>query len=85
MRTTLTIEPDVARRLKARMAAQKLTLKDAVNQALRTGLSAEPAPAKVQFRVEPHAFAFKAGIDRDKLNQLADELEVEEFARKRRS
>ena len=85
MRTTLTLEPDVARKLKKRMAARKLTLKDAVNQALRAGLEIEPDRRRVTFRVEPHSFGFKPGIDLDKLNQLADELEAEEFARKLRA
>lgn len=82
MRTTLTIEADVALKLKRRMAARKLSLKEAVNQALRAGLEADEAPARARFRVEPHDFRFKAGIDPDKLNQLTDELEAEEFARK---
>lgn len=37
-----------------------------------------PAP----FPVEPHDFGFRAGVDLDRLNQLADELEAEESARK---
>ena len=28
------------------------------------------------FKVEPHAFHFKPGVDADRLNQLADELET---------
>jgi hypothetical protein len=84
MRTTLTLEPDVARKLKKTMAAKGITLKDAVNQALRAGLDAGEAPARDRFQVEPHSFGFKPGIDLDKLNQLADELEAEEFARKQR-
>ena len=82
MRTTLTLEPDIALKLKKKMAAKKLSLKDAVNQALRIGLDAEEAQGRVRFRVEPHACGFKAGIDLDKLNQLADELEADEFSRK---
>jgi hypothetical protein len=82
MRTTLTLEPDVALKLKKRMAARNLTLKEAVNQALRAGLAADEAPAHVRFKVEPHDFRFKAGIDLDKLNQLTDELEAEESSRK---
>ena len=81
MRTTLTLEPDVALKLKKKMASGKVSLKDAVNQALRLGLEAGKAQARVRFRVEPHAFGFKAGIDLDKLNQLTDELEAEEFSR----
>ena len=84
MRTTLTLEPDVVLKLKKRMAARNLTLKEAVNQALRAGLAADEASARVRFKVEPHDFRFKAGIDLDKLNQLADELEAEEFSRKLR-
>jgi hypothetical protein len=82
MRTTLTLEPDVALKLRKTMAARKLSLKDAVNQALRAGLEAVETQARVRFRVEPHALGFKAGIDLDKLNQLTDELEAEEFSRK---
>ena len=63
------------------MANKKLSLKDAVNQALRAGLQVDAAAA-VRFRAEPHAFGFKPGIDRDKLNQLADEFEAEDFLEK---
>ena len=82
VRTTLTLEPDVALKLKRKMAQKKLSLKDAVNQALRIGLAAEEAPARKPFRVEPHDFGFMPGIDLDKLGQLADQLEDEEIARK---
>ena len=34
------------------------------------------------FKVEPHAFAFKTGVDADRLSQLVDEFEAEEFSRK---
>ncbi len=77
MRTTLTIEPDVARRLKARMREEKLPLKKVVNDALRAGLSKTSRKPDAKFAVEPHSCQFKAGIDLDKLNQLVDELEAE--------
>lgn len=77
MRTTLTIDPDVAQRLKARMAEQKLSLKQVVNEALRAGLASSRPGRDVQFRAKPHPCQFKAGIDLDKLNQLVDELEAE--------
>lgn len=82
MRTTLTLEPDVALKLKRTMAARKLTLKAAVNQALRAGLAVENETPREPYRVEPHDFGFKAGIDLDKLGQLADELEDAELVRK---
>ena len=84
MRTTLTLEPDVALKLKRKMAAKKLTLKSAVNQALRIGLAAEDAPPRKPFKVEPHDFGFLPGIDLDKLGQLDDRLEDERIARKLR-
>lgn len=77
MRTTLTLDPDVARRLKARMTEKKLSLKRAVNDALRAGLASLAREPKMRFSVEPHSCQFKPGIDPDKLNQLVDELEAE--------
>ena len=83
MRTTLTLEPDVARQLRQQMAEKKLPLKRIVNDALRVGLSQTSKSEKAtRFTVEPHSFGFKPGIDRDKLGQLLDELEGEEFLRK---
>lgn len=59
-------------------------MKAVVNDALRRGLGIDrqggPLPP---FVVEPHSFGFKSGIDRDRMNQLVDELEVEEYFRKR--
>jgi hypothetical protein len=80
MRTTLTLEPDVALKLKRKMAEQKLTLKDAVNQALRVGLAAKDAP-RVPFKVIPFDLGFLPGIDQDKLGQLDDRMESERIAR----
>jgi hypothetical protein len=82
MRTTLTLEPDVALKIKKRMAERKLTLKDAINQTLRAGLDATEAQRSAPFKVEPYAFKFKPGIDPNKLNQLLDELDAEEFIHK---
>jgi hypothetical protein len=82
MRTTLTLDPDVAQNLKKKIENENLSLKEAVNQALRAGLKLSQTQEEVSFKVEPHACGFRAGIDQDKLNQLVDELEVEEAARK---
>jgi hypothetical protein len=82
MRTTLTIEPDVAQQIRRRMARRKSTLKQVVNEALRAGLSATEKEHNVRFRVEPHSFQFKPGIDTNKINQLLDDLEAEEFLKK---
>jgi hypothetical protein len=83
MRTTLTLDPDVAQRVKQAMAARKLTLKRVINDALRAGLSSveKPPPAK-KFVVEPWSFGFNPGIDLNKLGQFLDDLEVEDFLKK---
>jgi hypothetical protein len=59
------------------------SLKATVNEALRLGLGLGGKPPKApRFHVQPHAFGFRPGIDLDRLNQLVDELEAEEAARK---
>jgi hypothetical protein len=83
MRTTLTLDPDVAMKLKKRMAEKKLTLKETVNQTLRSGLKVvEKEKIRAPFKVIPHSYGFKPGIDLNRLNQLVDELEAEEYVRK---
>jgi hypothetical protein len=60
-------------------------MKAVVNEALRLGLGLAGKPVKPpRFQVRPHAFGLKPGIDRDRINQLVDELESEEAARKLR-
>ncbi len=78
MRATLTLDPDVVQKLKQRTAQRKLTLKDAVNQALRAGLSIKKRKPTVKFKVTSHSFGFAPGIDLNKMNQLVDDLEAED-------
>jgi hypothetical protein len=57
MRTTLTLEPDVAAQLERRRRERRSSLKAEVNHLLRLGLERERASAKTDapepFRVEP--------------------------------
>ena len=86
MRTTLTIDDDLAGLLKRRSQELGIPFKDVVNRTLRAGLGEEakqrqhPVP-----KVIPHAFGFRPDIDLNKLNQLADELEDEVYASAQRS
>ena len=83
MRTTLTLERDVAERLEGEMRRSGKSLKATVNDALRLGLGLQGKARKApRFEVRPHAFGFKPGLDLDRLNQLADELEAEQSAQK---
>lgn len=83
MRTTLTLDPDVADHLKKEMRRSGKGLKAAINEALRQGLRMTgKAPRPARFEVRPHAFGTRPGIDLDRMNQLVDELEAEEVAGK---
>lgn len=83
MRTTLTLDPEVAARIKSDMRRTGKTLKAVVNDALKRGLGlGGRAPRVPRFRVRAHALGFKPGVDLDRLGQLVDELDVEAARRK---
>jgi hypothetical protein len=83
MRTTLTLDRDVAERVRGEMRRTGKALKAVVNEALRLGLGMAGRPPRApRFEVRAHDFAFRPGVDQDRLNQLADELEAEEARRK---
>lgn len=81
MRTTLTLDDDVAEKLRQLAQRSGRSFKDVVNDALRRGLStgAKPPGERPAFEVRPHASGFRAGVDIGKLNQLVDDLELERF------
>jgi hypothetical protein len=81
MRTTLTLEDDLAARLKERAGRQNISFKQAVNDAIRRGLMkpdlvSESSPS---FRVRTFKSTFQPGVDPLRLNQLVDDLEVKRF------
>lgn len=83
VRTTLTLERDVAERLRQEMRRTGKGLKATVNDALRRGLRlAGRPPRPPRFVVEPHPFGVSPGVDLDRMNQLADELEAVDAIRK---
>ena len=78
MRTTLTLDPDVARLLAEEAHRQRRPFKQVVNDAIRQGLgSRQGGKRRGAFRVKPHVTKLRAGIDAGRFNQLADELEEE--------
>ena len=81
MRTTLTLDDDLAGLLKKRARQLGISFKEMVNRTIRTGLGAETKKARADApKTIPHSFGFRPGIDLDKMNQLADDLEADEFA-----
>ncbi|MHC1762983.1 MAG: CopG family transcriptional regulator [Verrucomicrobiia bacterium] len=83
MRTTLTLDPDVAERVRQEIASGKRSLKEVINEALRRGLAGSRRAPRRLFRVTPHTSPYHPGVDRGKLNHVLDELEAEAFHRKR--
>ncbi len=83
MRNTLTIDPEVEQLLERETRRRSRGMKAVVNDALRVGLGMSSKPQRVsRLKMEPHASGFQPGIDPDRLNQLFDEMEANEFARK---
>ena len=84
MRTTLTLEDDLARELKKLSHDSGESFKDVVNRALRAGLAAQNAPPKSKpYRVRQTKLGgVVPGIELDKALALADRLEDEEISRK---
>ena len=81
MRTTLTIDDDLAGLLKRRARDAGLPFKEVVNRTLRAGLGEQSKPRRgMAPKTIPHAFGFRPGIDLDKLNQVVDELKSEAYA-----
>ena len=80
MRTTLTIEDDIAVRIEERRRRDGQSLKQVVNALLREGLrSGQRTPAARKYRTKPHALSMRPGFDAARLNQLADELDTVVF------
>lgn len=82
----MTLEEDLAARLKTYAHRRRTSFKVALNTLLRRGLSAQEAPPSAgrRFKVEPHSGRFRPGVDPGKLNQLVDQLEADESTRETR-
>jgi hypothetical protein len=79
MRTTLTLDDDLAERLKELARQSGRTVKEVTNDAIRRGLSVGDAPVGVAqpFRVLAEPRGLRPGVDPLKLNQIYDALETE--------
>ena len=80
MRTTLTLDDDLADFLKMQSRLQGRPFKQVVNDVLRRGM----APGlhvtdQPVFRVVPNHSGIAQGVDPLRLNQFNDALEVEDF------
>ena len=86
MRTTLTLDRDVAERIRQEMRRTGRGLKAIVNEALRQGLGGGARPRKgTRFEVKTFDLELRPGVDPDRMNQLVDELQVAEQLTKYRT
>jgi hypothetical protein len=83
MRTTLTLDKDLALTLRAEAHRTGKPLKRIVNETLRAGLLARKRPAARRYRLTPARLGgVVPGVDLDKALRLADALEDEATLRK---
>ncbi len=81
MRTTVTLDADVAAKLKALARRRGISFKQALNQAVRAGLGPSHRSAR-PFTQQTQAMSLRPGVNLDKALQLASALEDEELVRK---
>ncbi|MCP3958054.1 MAG: DUF2191 domain-containing protein [bacterium] len=84
MRTTLTLDDDLAAALKEAAYRTGRSFKTAVNDALRAGMAALDAPPRARrFRMKPASLGdLRPGVDLDRALQLAEAMDNEGIARK---
>jgi hypothetical protein len=81
MRTTVTLDADVAAKLKAFARQRGISFKQALNHAVRAGLGARRGPRPAHPRYT-QAMGLRPGVDLDRALHLASALEDEEILRK---
>jgi len=71
MRTTLTIDADIAAKARRAVSQTGLPFKAVINQALRVGLDEVLSPqASRPYQTKPRAMGLKAGFSYDNISEL---------------
>lgn len=81
MRTTITLDHDVAQRAKAVTARTGKTFKQVINETLRVGfeeLDAAPKRGK-PFKTKPAKMGLRQGLSYDNIGELLAEIEGETY------
>jgi hypothetical protein len=82
MRTTITLDPDVAARLERMTRERSISFKEAVNATLRAGFDVEPATRPTPYILPTFEMGVRPGIDLDRARHLDSDLEDEETIRR---
>ncbi|HEY8368497.1 MAG TPA: BrnA antitoxin family protein [Thermodesulfobacteriota bacterium] len=76
MRTTLTLDPDVAAKLKAEARRTGKPFKTVVNEALRLGLASRREAPAARFEVRTRDLGgLRPGLSYDNVEELLDQIE----------
>ena len=75
MRTTLSLDEDVAKLLRSEIRRSGASLKAVVNHFLRLGLSASGKPLRKRFVVQPRPLGLPPGMRYDNVEELLEALE----------
>jgi hypothetical protein len=82
VRTTITLDPDLAARLRSLASERGISFKEAVNSTLRRGLEPGAPASRRPYRLESRPLGLRPGIDLEHALRLAGELEDAETIRK---
>ena len=82
MRTTVTLDPDADALVRQLMRERGLTFKQAVNEAIRSGLARGSGIGREPFRTPTFAMGWTEGLSLDRALAIAGELEDEDLARR---
>lgn len=78
MRTTITLDDDVAARIAALQKRSGLSFKDAINLTLRAGLerqSGRRAAPRARFKVAARPLGLRAGLNYANIGELLEQIE----------
>lgn len=81
MRTTVTLDPDVAVQIRARAVERGISFKEALNTTLRAGLAAGRVRRR-PYRLTTLRMGLRPGVDLEGALRLAAAFEDEEIVRK---
>ena len=79
MRTTVTLDPDVAELLRETAHRMRRSFKEALNSAVRCGLEGVSVPQRAAFKVHPVSMGVRAGVEPTRLAEIGDDAEVDAF------
>jgi hypothetical protein len=82
MRTTVTLDPDVLALLRKTMQERGVSFKDAVNEAIRKGLTRDKRAGKGRFVQPTYSLGAEQYFRWDKALAVAEAMEDEELSRK---